>query len=143
MKQALTYTLKVTLTTLLFCLPVTFVIMMGFVRLLPLIFSNYSFSVHLDIRDAVVFVILTFCALLFYMRKIRGASQLIYNKRNIAINAMMASIAVFLIYLWLCGKLMSLSISEFLITYAPTFSIAFVCMRIYPLKNEENETKLV
>jgi len=143
MKQSLTYTLKVTLTTLLLCLPITYVIMMGYLRLLPLIASNYSFNVNLDIKDAAVFIAISFCTLLFNMRKIGGIAPVTYNKPNIATNAMMASIAIFLIYLLLRGKLMNLSIDEFLITYGPTFLITFISMRVYTLKNEESQVKLI
>ncbi|WP_316827310.1 hypothetical protein [Pedobacter miscanthi] len=143
MKQALIYTLKVTLTTLLVCLPVTFVIMMIYLRLLPLIASNYSVSVNLDIKDAVVFIALTFCTLLFNMKKKGGIAQATYNKRSIKINAFMASIAIFLIYLLLRGKLMTLSVDEFLITYGPSFLITFICMGVYPLKNENVQAKVI
>ncbi|MGN7988268.1 hypothetical protein ACTJKC_13055 [Pedobacter sp. 22226] len=143
MKHSLTYTLKVTLTTLLLCTPITFAIMMGYLRLLPLISSNYSFNVNLDIKDAAVFIVLTFCTLLFNMRKIGGIAPVTYNKPNITTNAMMTSIAIFLVYLWFREKLMYLSIDEFLITYGPTFLITFICMRVYALRNEESQAKLI
>jgi hypothetical protein len=47
---------------LLLCLPITFVIMTAYLRFLRLIASNYSFNVSLDIKDAVVFIVLTCCA---------------------------------------------------------------------------------
>lgn len=83
MKQALIYILKVTLTTLLLSLPVTFGIMMAYIKILPIITSNYSANVYLDLKDAAVFIALTFCALLFNMRKINGIAQSVYNKRGL------------------------------------------------------------
>lgn len=143
MKQALNYSLKVTLTTLLFCLPITFVIMMGYINLLSLVSANYNFNVNLDIKDAGVFLILTFCALLFKMRKIDGKTKIVYNKRTIAVKAFVASVIIFLVYLLLFGKLRYLSIDEFVITYGPTFLITIISMRTYPLRNEESQAEFV
>ncbi|MFF5382552.1 hypothetical protein [Pedobacter suwonensis] len=143
MKQALNYSLKVTLTTLLFCLPITFVIMMGYINLLSLVSANYNFNVNLDIKDAGVFLILTFCALLFNMRKIDGKTKIVYNKRTIAVKAFVASVIIFLVYLLLFGKLRYLSIDEFVITYGPTFLITIISMRTYPLRNEESQAEFV
>lgn len=143
MKRALNYSLKVTLTTLLFCLPITFVIMMGYINLLSLVSANYNFNVNLDIKDAGVFLILTFCALLFNMRKIDGKTKIVYNKRTIAVKAFVASVIIFLVYLLLFGKLRYLSIDEFVITYGPTFLITIISMRTYPLRNEESQAEFV
>jgi len=143
MKEALNYSLKVTLTTLLFCLPITFIIMMGYINLLSLVSANYNFNVNLDIKDAGVFLILTFCALLFNMRKIDGKTKIVYNKRTIAGKAFVASVIIFLVYLLLFGKLRYLSIDEFVITYGPTFLITIISMRTYPLRNEESQTEFV
>lgn len=143
MKQALNYSLKVTLTTLLFCLPITFVIMMGYINLLSLVSANHNFNVNLDIKDAGVFLILTFCALLFNMRKIDGKTKIVYNKRTIAVKAFVASVIIFLVYLLLFGKLRYLSIDEFVITYGPTFLITIISMRTYPLRNEESQAEFV
>ncbi len=143
MKQALNYSLKLTLTTLLFCLPITFVIMMGYINLLSLVSANYNFNVNLDIKDAGVFLILTFCALLFNMRKIDGKTKIVYNKRTIAVKAFVASVIIFLVYLLLFGKLRYLSIDEFVITYGPTFLITIISMRTYPLRNEESQAEFV
>jgi len=143
MKQALNYSLKVTLTTLLLCLPITICIMMACVKISAIITSNYMINLHLNLIDAAIFIALTFCALLFNMREINGETQVIYNKRNIARNSMLESVALFLVYLLLSGKLMSLSIDEFLITYGPTFLITMISMRSYSLRNEESQTKLI
>lgn len=143
MKEAVNYSLKVTLTTLLFCLPITFVIMMGYINLLSLVSANYNFNVNLDIKDAGVFLLLTFCALLFNMRKIDGKTNIVYNKRTIAGKAFVASVMIFLVYLLLFGKLRYLSIDEFVITYGPTFLITIVSMITYPLRNEDSQTEFV
>ncbi|TBO40935.1 hypothetical protein [Pedobacter kyonggii] len=137
MKQAITYSLKVTLTTLLLCLPVTFAIMMAYLRILPIITSNYSVNVHLDLKDAAVFIALTFCTLLFNMRKINGIVQSVYNKKRIAGNAIMTSIALFVLYLLAFGKLMPRAVDEFLITYGPSFLIMFICLKVFPLRDED------
>jgi hypothetical protein len=142
MKQALIYTAKATLTTSLLCLPITFVIMMAYLRLLPLIASNYSFNVNLDIKDAAVFIVITFCALLFNMRKIGGIVQATYNKPKVMNSAIVASIVLFMVYLLVRGKLRALSIDEFLITYGPSFLIMFICMRVFPLHNEQVNTSI-
>lgn len=137
MKQALIYTLKVTLTTLLLSLPVTFGIMMAYIKILPIITSNYSANVYLDLKDAAVFIALTFCALLFNMRKINGIAQSVYNKKRIINNALMVSIAFFMLYLLVFGKLMSLSIDEFVVTYGPSVLTMFICLKVFPLRKEE------
>ncbi|WP_316845691.1 hypothetical protein [Pedobacter psychrodurus] len=137
MKQAIIYSLKVTLTTLLLSLPITFAIMMAYLKILPIIISNYSVNVHLDLKDAAVFIAFTFCALLFNMRKINGIAQSVYHKKRIAGNALMTSIALFMLYLLVFGKLMSLAVDEFLVTYGPSFLITFICMRVFQLRKEE------
>lgn len=117
--------------------------MMGYINLLSLVSANYNFNVNLDIKDAGVFLILTFCALLFNMRKIDGKTKIVYNKRTIAVKAFVASVIIFLVYLLLFGKLRYLSIDEFVITYGPTFLITIISMRTYPLRNEESQAEFV
>ncbi|ARS41160.1 hypothetical protein CA265_16460 [Sphingobacteriaceae bacterium GW460-11-11-14-LB5] len=111
--------------------------MMAYLKMLPIITSNYSVNVYLDLKDAAIFIALTFCALLFNMRKINGNAQSVYNKKRIAGNALMTSIALFMLYLWAFGKLMPLGVDEFLVTYGPSFLIMFICMRVFPLRKEE------
>ncbi len=53
MKQALQYALKVALTSLLFTIPLSFLAMMGYLALLPLLLDNYNFNVSLSIVDLV------------------------------------------------------------------------------------------
>ncbi|MGM9475049.1 hypothetical protein ACS5PU_01415 [Pedobacter sp. GSP4] len=136
MKQALLFTLKVTLTTLLFCLPVTFAVMVTYLKLLPIFASNYNYNFNLDLTDALVFIVMVFCVLLFNMRKIDGSVQAAYNKRIITKRALWISIGLFIIYLLIIGELKELSVDGFLITYGPSFLIMWLCMRIFPLHNE-------
>lgn len=53
MKQALQYAMKVALTSLLFTIPLSFLAMMGYLALLPLLLDNYNFNVSLSIVDLV------------------------------------------------------------------------------------------
>jgi len=136
MKQSLQYALKVTLATLLLSQPITFVIMMAYMALLPILMENYSFNVNLDVIEVVVFVVILLLALLFNAKKAERINGMFYNKSKIITRSAITSIVIFCIYLLIIGKLNDLSIDEFLVTYGPLFLISFVCMKLFPLRNE-------
>ncbi len=136
MKQSLQYSLKVTLTTLLLSQPITFIIMMAYMALLPILMENYSFNVNLDVIEVVVFVVIMLLALLFNVKKVERINGMAYHKSKIIIRSVITSIAVFCIYLLVIGKLNDLSIDEFLVTYGPMFFVGFICMKLFPLRNE-------
>ncbi|KIA94198.1 hypothetical protein OC25_09670 [Pedobacter kyungheensis] len=136
MKQALLYSAKVTITTLVLCLPVTFAVMMAYIRSIPLISGNYNFQFNFNISDGAVFVVMAFTALLFYSKKMAEANAGIYNKHKITNRAFLTSVIVFIVYLLVFGKLDGYPFSGFLVTYGPSFLIMFICMKAFPLRND-------
>lgn len=137
MKQALQYALKVALTSLLFTIPLSFLAMMGYMALLPLLLDNYNFNVSLSIVDLAVFLVLIVLAILATAKKTDKINNITYNKQTIVIKSFLASMLVFCIYLLLTGKLSDLSLDEFIVSYGPPFLITYICMKVYPLKAEE------
>lgn len=140
MKQALQYALKVALTTLLLSLPLTFGVMMAYMKLLPLILDNYSFNVNLDLTDLCAFVVLLFIIILLAAKRTEKLFESTYNKKRIILLSEVLSIICFCIYLLLAGELNDLSVDEFIVTYGTSFLIALISMRSFPLRAENMAT---
>lgn len=136
MKQALLYSAKVTIITLVLCLPVTFAVMTAYIRSIPLLSGNYNFQFNFDISDGFLFVAMAFAALLFYSRQVAEANSGIYNKHKITNRAFITSVIIFIVYLLAFGKLNGYSFVGFLVTYGPSFAIMFICMKVFPLRQD-------
>jgi|GEM_PF-6870061 len=137
MKQALQYAVKVAFTSLLATIPLSFLAMMSYMALLPLLFDNYNFNVSLSRVDLVVFLVLVVLAILVTAKRTVKIDNTLYNKPAIVLKSISAAMLVFCFYLLLTGKLSDLSLDEFLVSYGPPFLITYVCMKLYPLKAEE------
>ena len=135
MKQALQYALKVALTSFLFTIPLSFLAMMSYMALLPLLLDNYNFNVSLSRVDLVVFLVMMVLAILATAKRTDKINNT-YNKPAIVLKSFLASMLVFCFYLLLTGKLSDLSLDEFIVSYGPPFLITYICMKVYPLKAE-------
>jgi len=136
MKQALQYALKVVLTSFLFAIPLSFLAMMSYMALLPMLLDNYNFNAGLSRVDLVVFMVLVVFAILVTAKRTDKINNMLYNKQAIVLKSISASMLVFCFYLLLTGKLSDLSLDEFIVSYGPPFLITYICMKVYPLKAE-------
>lgn len=137
MKQALQYALKVAFTSLLATIPLSFLAMMSYMALLPLLFDDYNFNASLSRVDLVVFLVLVVLSILATAKRTDKINNTLYNKSAIILKSISAATSVFCFYLLLTGKLSGLSLDEFIVSYGPPFLITYVCMKFYPLKAEE------
>lgn len=138
MKHILQHALKAMFTTSILVLPVTLAVMLLYMKIITVTHRQWSFDIHLNYLDLAVLITTLFFAFLFAAKNIPKFNGNSYRKNAMIGTAVLLSVLIFSIYLFLSGNFRRQSIDELLISYVPTYLVAVLCMKYYKL-SAENE----